>query len=843
MARRRLTRAHRQLEFNDCIKTGRKARPPPRHSPVSLTLPDDVTQTPIHLAEWPSAFNGYLSRLHMSVNFRDVASRLGALVRHLGEGLEGFERYSTSLSVFSDVAFDRALEKVSSGKSPGSDGVPYECWGQGGPRLKESFLSLCRARFCNAASALAERVEAVLADTRPGDNRTDDENGIDSEKMNGGPTRFKLDPRFDDQAWRVHLAFLVPKIGRPQSLSDYRSIAVINSAKKLYLRMLSYSFEECLPTNLGIIGGLGGVSTSYLQLLTSVVVEKTISWNVSYCIAKLDLTRAYTYLDPTDTAEILLGYGVSREIILGLLQECSFQALSPNLGSSEVPEVFLGRGTPEGAPHSGLMLRALLSRVLEDLVPAWSSRGLLLRLPAAGSVGAAELEIRPYVWIDDFVIFAGAIGQMETIISELSTSLVAVKQAIHPKKTVWIASKEQQATVMEVEGCLVTRSQSLSVLGVTITPPDTAPKCTRNLEHLKTNFRKAWNAFHANAEQITSPHHSEKQRIFLCTSFVLPVITFGISSLTLLQNDLRDIDSVYASILFKALRLRRQSHVPLPIHRILATRYILSRFSSNSPFDRIPCPSQQYFKGVALLVKNIITYPHTTLSQAIRWRSTFEWETSKRGRTRATHSRPGPHTLWERWIHQDASKFNAAWYNRPVRLVISDLESGAHARRIRPPPRRSEQELIDEYHRRTRQHPVPVPSPGTPPLIPITDAWDTGQSEDVGEPPAKRPANGHSFEPPTTATTPAAHPDHWHPRTIVGGASASGGGSQTLPMSRRSWAALSGPTSGSEPPTKRRCTASTTMNRATNEEPPPSPTPPAHKRRKTQDYPNPRHSA
>ena len=99
---------------------------------------------------------------------------------------------------------------------------------------------------------------------------------------------------------------------------------------------------------------------------------------------------------------------------------------------------------------------------------------------------------------------------MSTIIRELSVGLRVVRQAIHPTKTVWIASKCQAAVAIEMEGTLVSRSQSIPVLGVIITaPPDTVPKCTRNQEHLKHNFRKAWSAFHANAEQICSPHHSE----------------------------------------------------------------------------------------------------------------------------------------------------------------------------------------------------------------------------------------------------------------------------------------------------------------------------------------------
>ena len=176
IARRRLTRAHHQREFNDCIRTGRKARPLPRNLPVSLTHPEDEAKIPIHLAEWPSAFNGYLSRLHMSASRLDAATRLGALVRHLSEGSEGFRTYSVSVSVFNDASFDRAYEKVSSGKSSGPDGVPCECWGQGGSRLKETFLSLCRARFCSAASVLAERVEAVLADPRFDQSRPAEKN-------------------------------------------------------------------------------------------------------------------------------------------------------------------------------------------------------------------------------------------------------------------------------------------------------------------------------------------------------------------------------------------------------------------------------------------------------------------------------------------------------------------------------------------------------------------------------------------------------------------------------------------------------------------------------------------
>ena len=123
--------------------------------------------------------------------------------------------------------------------------------------MKETFVGLCRARFCDAASAIAARVEAALAGQRCDQSRPN-ENAPERELGSEDIIRFQSSRGItDDEYWSVHQAFLIPKIGRPSLLSDFRSIAVINSAKKLYLRMLCYGFEECLPTNLGIIGGLG----------------------------------------------------------------------------------------------------------------------------------------------------------------------------------------------------------------------------------------------------------------------------------------------------------------------------------------------------------------------------------------------------------------------------------------------------------------------------------------------------------------------------------------------------------------------------------------------------------
>jgi hypothetical protein len=64
---------------------------------------------------------------------------------------------------------------------------------------------------------------------------------------------------------------------------------------------------------------------------------------------------------------------------------------------------------PEGAPHSSLLLRAILTCVLQETLLGWIQRGLLLALPPDPHLAAQEVPIPPFIWVDDIIIHASSV--------------------------------------------------------------------------------------------------------------------------------------------------------------------------------------------------------------------------------------------------------------------------------------------------------------------------------------------------------------------------------------------------------------------------------------------------
>ena len=70
----------------------------------------------------------------------------------------------------------------------------------------------------------------------------------------------------------------MPKEQTPGKLSDYREIAVISVAKKLYLRAITSSVEGFVPKNSGVLGGAPGCATSIALAKLSIAAEKAEAW-------------------------------------------------------------------------------------------------------------------------------------------------------------------------------------------------------------------------------------------------------------------------------------------------------------------------------------------------------------------------------------------------------------------------------------------------------------------------------------------------------------------------------------------------------------------------------------
>ena len=81
-----------------------------------------------------------------------------------------------------------------------------------------------------------------------------------------------------------------------------------------------------------------------------------------------------------------------------------FQASEGKCGKDWVPDTILLKGTPEGGPHSGFLLRAVVTVIMGEGVRSWRHHGWRLTLYVDSSSGG-ETPISFVVWVDDVLIF------------------------------------------------------------------------------------------------------------------------------------------------------------------------------------------------------------------------------------------------------------------------------------------------------------------------------------------------------------------------------------------------------------------------------------------------------
>ena len=84
---------------------------------------------------------------------------------------------------------------------------------------------------------------------------------------------------------------------------------------------------------------------------------------MNYALCKIDLNRAFARLLPHVALEYALELGCPAELCLGVLRERIGQELWPSLDNMPLTPMPSSAGSPEGAPHSALLLRLIASKI------------------------------------------------------------------------------------------------------------------------------------------------------------------------------------------------------------------------------------------------------------------------------------------------------------------------------------------------------------------------------------------------------------------------------------------------------------------------------------------------
>ena len=243
--------------------------------------------------------------------------------------------------------------------------------------------------------------------------------------------------------------------------------------------------------------------------------ENAEKWGLSAVLMKFDLSRAYARLDVGAIIDGLRYIELDDDIAAAIVEEYAHirtEMYVPALGHTEVIE--FGKGIPEGAPASGLLLASVLRMVLEPAYAEWDKKNLLLRLPHQDRVDDLEKggSRSITVWVDDIFIMAAGAQQAQQIFQDVIHRLRRVGCEVDLKKFAAVATTcSRHHQIVGPNGELFELSKTLECLGAHI---GMLPKEVVEA-NLHSRIQKGWKAFYGAQRQLINRDISLRARLKL----------------------------------------------------------------------------------------------------------------------------------------------------------------------------------------------------------------------------------------------------------------------------------------------------------------------------------------
>ena len=228
--------------------------------------------------------------------------------------------------------------------------------------------------------------------------------------------------------WTVVIALLIPKVIGATSLSKFRAIACLPTARKL----LGYLWMQTLPNlryesmQCGFVPGSHAANGVYS---IGRAIELSKEWGKTLFIAQLDLTKAFDKVLHSGVINALKLQGASLQctaILCALLKQSK---ASVNLGNIQAPPIDMHRGLPQGAPESPLLFTLVTELILRPLLRKWR----------AGGHGWSfdEFFIAVICYADDVLIVSHDLQSLEKMLVDIIEGFASVGLEVSPEKCHW----------------------------------------------------------------------------------------------------------------------------------------------------------------------------------------------------------------------------------------------------------------------------------------------------------------------------------------------------------------------------------------------------------------------
>ena len=354
--------------------------------------------------------------------------------------------------------------------------------------------------------------------------------------------------------WKVSGIIPIFKKGDASVCANYRGIALMSLAAKLYNRILLNRIQPHVepllrPNQNGF--RVGRSTVQHILALRRIIEECTVRQECQCVVTFIDFSKAFDSISRTRMEEVLYNYGLSTKIVTAVMSMYSGTAARVVTADGCSADFQVEAGVLQGDTLAPYLFVIVVDYVLRAAIPD-DSVGFMIQKRLSRRHPAKYVTDLDFA--DDIALLSGTMANAQTLLTAVEENAAAVGLHINMKKTEYIRigdfSGDTHPT-LRVSGGEIAEVADFRYLGSWIMSSNKDFVVRRACAYEAAN--KLWRVWKSGCSRNT------KIRVFKAT--VESVLLYGAETWTLTEQLTSRICGTYSNLLRKALNVHWRDRI------------------------------------------------------------------------------------------------------------------------------------------------------------------------------------------------------------------------------------------------------------------------------------------